>query len=32
MRVGEHDRPGVQPLKFSKPIKTAIDHHVGAAM
>ena len=31
MRVREHDRARTQPLKFSKPIKAAIDHHIGAA-
>src|SRR5947207_1759135 len=32
MRVCEHDRVRMQPLKFSKPIKAAIDHHPGAAI
>jgi hypothetical protein len=32
MRVREHDRPRMQPLKFSQPIKAAIDHHVGTAI
>jgi len=32
MRVREHDRVGVQPLKFSQPIKAAINHNVGAAI
>src|SRR5438067_9975394 len=32
MRVSEHDRSGVQALKFSQPIKTAIDHHFCTAI
>jgi hypothetical protein len=32
MRVREHDRPRMQPLKVSQPIKAAIDHHIGAAI
>src|SRR5437016_10691176 len=32
MRVREHDRLRMQPLKFSQPIKAAIDHHIGAAI
>src|SRR5947207_5659274 len=32
MRVCEHDRVRMQPLKFSKPVKAAIDHHACAAI
>ena len=32
MRVREHDRAGMQALKFSQPIKTAVDHHTRAAV
>ena len=32
MRVGERDRVRVQSLKFSEPIKAAIDHHLCAAI
>ena len=32
MRMCEHDRVRMQPLKFSKPIKAAIDHHACAAI
>jgi hypothetical protein len=32
MRVREHDRIWMQPLKFPQPIKAAIDHHVRAAI
>ena len=32
MRVCEHDRVRMQPLKFSKPIKAAIDHHACAVI
>ena len=32
MRVREHDRARVKPLKFPQPIEAAIDHHVRAAV
>jgi len=32
MRVGEHDRVGMQPFKFPEPIETAINHHAGATI
>src|SRR5207249_10651892 len=32
MRMGEHDRVGMQPLKFPQPIKAAVDHHAYAAI
>jgi hypothetical protein len=32
MRVREHNCARVQPLKFSQPIKSAIDHHARAAV
>jgi len=32
MRVREHNRAGMHPLKFSQPIKAAIDHYIGAAV
>jgi hypothetical protein len=32
MGVREHDRPRMQPLKFSHPIKAAINHHIGTAI
>ena len=32
MRVCKHDRAGTQPLKFSQPIKAAINHHIGPAV
>jgi len=30
MRMRQHDRVGIQSLKFSQPIKTAVNHHPGA--
>jgi hypothetical protein len=32
MGMREHDRAGMQPLKFSQPIEAAIDHHIGVTM
>ena len=32
MRVREHDRPRVNPLKFPQPIEAAIDHYVCTAV
>ena len=32
MRVCEHDRAGLKTFKFSEPIKSAINHHVAAAI
>jgi hypothetical protein len=32
MRVCKHDRAGAQPLKFSQPIKAAINHHIAPAV
>src|SRR5436305_13864227 len=32
MRMCEHDRVRMQPLKFSKPVKAAIDHHACTAI
>src|SRR5438309_10226857 len=32
MRVREHDRLRMQPLKLSQTIKAAIDHHIGIAI
>src|SRR5436190_10516606 len=32
MRMCEHDRVRMQPLKFSKPVKAAIEHHACAAI
>src|SRR6266496_3688864 len=32
MRMGEHDRVGMQPFKFPEPIETAINHHAGATI
>ena len=31
MRMGEHNRVGLQAIKFSQPIQAAIDHHIRAA-
>jgi hypothetical protein len=32
MRVGEHNRAGMQPLEFSEPIKATVDHHIRVAI
>jgi hypothetical protein len=32
MRMREHDRIGMEPLKFSQPIKAAVDYHICAAV
>src|SRR5438067_5434547 len=32
MRMGKHDRLGLQPFKFSEPIESAINHHAGVTI
>src|SRR5205823_12945431 len=32
MRVREHNRPWMQPLKFPEPIEATIDHHIRGAI
>jgi hypothetical protein len=32
MRMGEHNRVGLQAIKFSQLIQAAIDHHIRAAI